>query len=189
MEAVIQKPLGNVKGSHPGRLVLKTVKHELMLADRRDRKLEAVLERLLYIVCTKHRQRSHHLYILPSEHQDVCVCPQKHSEITHEAGDASAWLSLGIYDMVEAKFITDHLRHWKMLGKVCRNADRTCTGAAASVRGREGLVEIEMEHIEAHVARTYHTDKRVHVGTVVVKQTAALMDKGSNLPDILLEKS
>ena len=50
-------------------------------------------------------------------------------------------------------------------------------------------MEIKMEHIKSHVARTYHTDQRVHVCTVVVKESATLVNKGSNLLDILLKQS
>ena len=53
MESVVKKPLRYVKCSDTRRLVCKTIENEFMLAYGRDRKLEAVLQRLLDIVCTK----------------------------------------------------------------------------------------------------------------------------------------
>jgi hypothetical protein len=69
------------------------------------------------------------------------------------------------------------------------NANRTGTRTASSMRGRERLMKIEMKHIKSHIARTYHTDKRIHVCTVIIKKSSAIMHKRGNLLDVLLEKS
>ena len=50
-------------------------------------------------------------------------------------------------------------------------------------------MQIKMQHIESHVTGTYHTDERVHVGSVIVQESATLMYKGCNLLDVLLEQS
>ena len=85
METIIQQSLGYIESSDTGRFVLQSVKYELMLADRRYRKFKAILKRLLYIVSTENRKRTHHLHILLSEHEDICVRTEKDSEITHES--------------------------------------------------------------------------------------------------------
>ena len=70
-----------------------------------------------------------------------------------------------------------------------RNTHRTSTRATATVRSRECLMEIQMKYIKAHISRTDDTHERVHVGTVIIKQSAAVMNQGSNFLDILLEQS
>ena len=76
-----------------------------------------------------------------------------------------------------------------MGNKMSCHSYRTGSRAASSVRCRERLVQIQMEHIKAHVTRTYHTHQRVHVSSVIIEQTAALMNQSRNLLDILLEQS
>ena len=46
-----------------------------------------------------------------------------------------------------------------------------------------------MENIKSHVAWAHHTDERVHICSVIVKESATLMHKGSNLFDVLLKES
>ena len=50
-------------------------------------------------------------------------------------------------------------------------------------------MKVEMEHVKSHVTRTYHSDERIHVGSVIVKESAALMYKRCDFLDILLEES
>ena len=57
------------------------------------------------------------------------------------------------------------------------------------MRRREGLVQVDMHNIEAHVSRTDHTEHRVHVGAVVVEQAAACMDELRDLADLSFEET
>ena len=75
MESIVQKPLCDIEGGNAGRLVKKTVENELMLAYSRNRKLEAVLERLLDIIRTQNSKRTDHPDILFAKHQDICISP------------------------------------------------------------------------------------------------------------------
>ncbi len=61
-------------------------------------------------------------------------------------------------------------------------------GSAASVRGRKGLVEIEVDDIEAHVTRPEAADEGVEVRTIVVGEAAGLVDQLADLPDVALEE-
>ena len=76
-----------------------------------------------------------------------------------------------------------------MLRQMGSHTYRSCSRATTAVRGGECLVEVEMEDVKAHVSRTYDSHQRVHVGTIVIQQTATFMHKRRNLPDILLEKT
>ena len=57
------------------------------------------------------------------------------------------------------------------------------------MRGRECLVQVQVHDIESHIARTYHTEKRVHVRSVIIEQSAAAVYEGCNLANLFLEQS
>ena len=67
------------------------------------------------------------------------------------------------------------------------HADRPGPGSAAAVGRREGLVQVEVHHVEAHVAGPRHPDQRVEVGAVVVQQRAGVVGEPRDLEDVLLE--
>ena len=73
--------------------------------------------------------------------------------------------------------------------KMSSNADRTRTWTTTSVRCGERLMQIEVHHIKSHVSRTNDAHKRIHVGSIIVKQTSALVNKCCNLLYILLEQT
>ena len=50
-------------------------------------------------------------------------------------------------------------------------------------------MEIQVKDIESHIARARHTDQRVHVGSIIIEQSSALVDEGSDLPYLLLEQA
>ena len=50
-------------------------------------------------------------------------------------------------------------------------------------------MEIKVKHVKSHIARTYHTDKRIHVRSVVIEKSSAIMNESRDLLDVLLEKS
>src|SRR5687767_14635600 len=49
---------------------------------------------------------------------------------------------------------------------------RTAARAAAPVRCRECLMQVQMNHINAHVARASNPDESVHVGAVHINEAA-----------------
>ena len=57
------------------------------------------------------------------------------------------------------------------------------------MRSRECLMQIQMEHVKSHIARTYDTHERIHIRAIILEQTAALMNEGCNLENLLLEES
>src|SRR5262249_56808562 len=62
-------------------------------------------------------------------------------------------------------------------------------GAAAAVGRRERLVQVELQDVDAHVARLGDTEERVHVRAVHVEETAPGMDRGRDGFDLLLEEA
>jgi hypothetical protein len=60
-------------------------------------------------------------------------------------------------------------------------------GAAAAVRGGEGLVEVVVHHVHAEVARLRDADEGVHVRPIHVQQGAGVVDHLGDLDDLRLE--
>ena len=50
-------------------------------------------------------------------------------------------------------------------------------------------MQIDMHHVEAHIARTASPQHRIQVGTIVVHQTTTVMDEFGNLWDTHLEET
>ena len=63
------------------------------------------------------------------------------------------------------------------------------TGAASSVRGGKGLVQVEVYHVEAHIARTRDPHHGVEVGAVVVVQAARLVDNAGDFQNVFVKQS
>ena len=55
------------------------------------------------------------------------------------------------------------------------------------MRSGEGLVQIHVHHVEAHVAGSGLAENGIEIGAIVVQQTAGLVDDGGDLGDIPLE--
>ena len=68
------------------------------------------------------------------------------------------------------------------------DSDRTGSRTATSMWCGEGLVQIEVQHIESHISRTDDSDERIHIRTVIIQQTAAFMHQGRDFLDILLKQ-
>mmetsp|Transcript_25440 Transcript_25440/g.63819 ORF Transcript_25440/g.63819 Transcript_25440/m.63819 type:complete len:610 (+) Transcript_25440:1381-3210(+) len=67
------------------------------------------------------------------------------------------------------------------------HTDRTHTGTAAAVRNAEGLVQVQMAHVGADVARAGERNLRVHVGAVQVHLATVLVNDLAHLFDARLE--
>jgi hypothetical protein len=67
------------------------------------------------------------------------------------------------------------------------DADGAGTGPAAAVRGRERLVEVDVEDVDAHVAGTDDPRQGVHVGPVHIDEAALGVDDLGDAADVGLE--
>ena len=73
------------------------------------------------------------------------------------------------------------------LREVRADRDRTDARAATAVRDAEGLVQVQVRHVAAELARRGQADHRVHVRAVDVHLAAVRMDDLADLADVLLE--
>ena len=70
-----------------------------------------------------------------------------------------------------------------------RHRDRAGSRSAAAVGGGEGLVQVEVDDVEAHVARADNAEDRVQVGAVVVEEPAGVVDHLGDLDDVFFEQA
>ena len=68
------------------------------------------------------------------------------------------------------------------------HGDRPRARAAAAVRLGEGLVQVEVDDVEAHVAGPGHAHHRVQVRAVVVERRAGVVDDLGDLLDVAVEQ-
>ena len=64
---------------------------------------------------------------------------------------------------------------------------RADAGSASAVRNAERLVQVQVAHIAAELARPGHPDQGVEVGPVDVDLAAGVMHRGADLGDVVLE--
>ena len=69
------------------------------------------------------------------------------------------------------------------------DGDRSGARSPAAVGGGEGLVQIHVHDVEAHVTRSHRAENRVEVRAVVVEQTSDLVHRGGDLGDLLFEQT
>ena len=55
--------------------------------------------------------------------------------------------------------------------------NRTTARTTATMRCRESLMQIDMHHIEAHISRTACAEHRIQVSSVIIHQSATLMNE------------
>ena len=84
VEAIIKKSLGYIQSSYPCRLVCKTIKDKFVFADSRNRKFIYILQGFLDIIGDLDSLRAFFSDILLTKHQDICICSQENTEVTHE---------------------------------------------------------------------------------------------------------
>src|SRR5687768_12008146 len=82
-----------------------------------------------------------------------------------------------------------HDRSRKKLLQALAYANRTRPGSAASVRGREGLVQIEVHDVYVHIAWADHAEDCVEIGAVVVDQPTSLVDNVDCLSNVFVPQA
>ena len=97
----------------------------------------------------------------------------------------------GLLGIVEGKptVLLHHQRAGHILAQKVLAADRARTGATAAMRRGEGLVQVRVDAVEAHVARADDAHDGVEVRAVVVAQSARVVDDLRDLEDVLVENA
>ena len=131
------------------------------------------------IVGVQRRELAHALHAVAAEHESVGQGAQENARIAHE-GRQPADAVRGFRPSITFGGLFDD---WA--GQVGRQqfsgSDRTGAGSAAAMGCRERLVQVEVQHIEAHVGRLHLAQDRIQVGAVVVQQTPCVVNDGGDL--------
>src|ERR1044072_871169 len=79
--------------------------------------------------------------------------------------------------------------HWEKRFEFLCTATRATAWTTTAMWGREGLVQVEMDDIDAHVAWTRDADERFHVRAVHVDEPASFMNDVADLFDVAFEEA
>ncbi len=191
MEAEIEQPLGEIHRRHAERFGLALEGDDEFVAGPplRESRIEAGLAQFRHqIVGVQGGVFRDPTHAGAAEQAGVNIGAQDHPGVAHErrqAADALRPVGFGQPAIALAVLADDGNRQKRLQPGVDRH--RTRAGTAAAVRSGEGLVQVHVHHVEAHVAGSGLAENGVEVGAVVVEQAAGRMDDGGDFGDVPLE--
>ena len=110
-----------------------------------------------------------------AQQAQVHVGAHHNGEVSVEGADPSdAFRSVVIQRVAVVRGADDAGNRQKRF-QTCGDANRPGSWAASAMRSGEGLVQVEVHDIYAHIAGAGNSQQRVEVGAVAVDQTAALV--------------
>jgi hypothetical protein len=198
VEAEVEQALGEVEGGDP-QLALHRLagEDELVHAvavegDRQALRRRALGQPRLQVVGVQDRGLGGLGEAVGAEAEDVGVGADEDAEVALEAAQAADRLGpLEVEVVARAAAVValaaHHLRARQEGLDPLGDRDRPRPRAAAAVRLAEGLVQVDVDDVEAHVAGPRVAHHRVEVGAVVVEGAARLVDQPGDLGDVLVE--
>ena len=193
VEFVIHQALGNIQ-----RMDLRSVRqlpfeNEFMHARTVKGQRIDLLQRFHHVVGVQRGEFAHPAQTFFTKHQDIDISLDHNAEMAPEGADLAQALFRHLQSVERRQFVGLFL---KDAGDRSRNVvrqeflctDRTGTRTAAAVRGGEGLMQIEVHHIEAEIPRTGDAQQGVHVGTVAVYQAAGLVHHLVDFGDVFIKE-
>ncbi len=156
---------------------------------RREGQVEAALAQpRLQVIGVERGELGDPVHALAAQHSGVDVGAQQHAGIAHEGAEAADALRqiLLVQPAVFFTLLADQRdRHERQ--QALGHAHRAGTRTTAAVRRAEGLVQIHVDHVEAHIARAHLAKDGVEVGAVVIQQATDLVHDLGDLGDLALE--
>ncbi len=188
---MIEQPLGEVHRVDAELLRLPLQRDDELVA-RAPIRIRGVEARLLqacqHVVRVQRSIFGDALHSGATEHAHIDVGAQQHAGVTHECRQATDRLRhVGCVEPAIAIAVLADDRNRQERQQALADADRTGARPAAAVRRRERLVQIHVNDVESHGARTHLAENRVEVRAVVIQQAAGLVDQLGNLLDATLE--
>ena len=126
-----------------------------------------------------------------SQGPDVGIGPDQHPEVSVEARHlADAPLRVSQDERLPPISLSS-LYHWrrKERRQPLPGTDGARAWPASTMGGAEGLVQIEVRHVESQRAQLGLAQQRVHIRAVAVDQPAGIVDHLADLQDIPLEET
>ena len=124
--------------------------------------------------------------------QHVGQRPHEHAHLAlerrHAAERFQALASLlGVFH--QHGFLANHAheRHWREGRQALGQHHRTRTGTAATVRGREGFVQVDVHRVDTKIAGAHFARDGVVVRAVAIKIAARIVHRLGNLDDLFFK--
>ena len=125
-----------------------------------------------------------------SQHLCVHIGAQQYTGIAGKGGKATDALgALFLGQPVKVATVRANHGNGQERQQPLADAHRPGAGAAATVGGGEGLVQVHVDHIEAHIAGAHPSEYGVEIGAVVVQQPAGPVHPVGDFLDTALEHS
>ena len=191
MESVVEQTFGEVHGGHAELLGLALEGHDELVAGATlwVGGLEALgLEPSHQIVGVQGGELGDPLHPLAAEQPGVDIGAQQDAHVAAEGRESAD--GLGTVALAEpAVFVpvASHQRHGQERLQARRNPHRTRPRTAAPMGRGEGLVQVHVDDVEAHVARAHLAEDGVEVGAVVIEQAPGLVHRGGDRLDVAVE--
>ena len=182
METEVEQPLRHLqrRGVVGGVVVAavfgaQPVKHKLVLAQSLDGQFVVVFKLLLNIVGIEHGEFCRLRNVLVAERQQIGIGPHENAEVAEPRGDAAKCLFREAHSVLLLHFVEIDLGIGQIFLQTLAHAYRTAAGTAAAVGRGECLVQVDVHHVETHIARAANAHHWVEVRAIVVHQAAALV--------------
>ncbi len=124
-----------------------------------------------------------------AERQDICIGLEQDAEVAVEGGDIADAMFFVIAEEIGAVLPPLDKRGGEKVDELAADADGAGAGAAAAVRCGEGLVEVEVDDVEADVAGAALAEDGVQVRPVIVHEAAGLVGQGGDVFDAGVEEA
>ena len=183
VDAVVQQALGDVHGGAAGGVLQVLEGHdELVHTGPGVGHGVFFAQALHHVVGVEDRVSGRLGDALPAQGEDVGQGLHHHGEVAVKILHPADGM-FGRGQMIP-RLILCHHRSRQEAAEELLAAHRAGAGAAAAVGGGEGLVEVQVDHVEAHVAGADHPHDRVEIGPVVVAQAPRVVDDPGDLQDV-----
>ena len=129
---------------------------------------------LLDVVGIQYGEFACHGNVLLAKRQQIGIGTDDDAIVAKEGADATQRLGV-VYQGEVTILLKFNLWVGQIVLQSFSYANRTASRTSTAMRCGEGLVQVDVHDIEAHIARTAHAEHGVEVGSVVVHQTATFV--------------
>ena len=185
MIAAVDQALGDVHRRHAVLLLGRVVEDDLVQAVLREGQVVDPLQARLDVVGVEDRRLGRSLELVPHGAR-VGQRPHQDGEVAEEGLEASDGERQIGTERVAVSLLTDARRGQEGLQSLAHH-DGARAGTSAAVRRGEGLVDVEVHHVDPHLGDVHVAHQGVHVGAVTVDQSALLVDDLGDLGHVALE--
>ena len=188
VHAVVEEAFCHIESGDAGFFFVMFQRHdEFMHADARIGDIHVRRELVHEVVRIQHRLTGGFGEAIATEHQDIGQRTNHDEEIAVEHLHLSKRMSES-FQMVALSFFHHDRRRQEVFQEIFAS-HRAAPRAAAAMRGRKGLVQIQMHTVESHIPRTRTSDDGIEVRPIVVAKAARFVDDAGDFQNIRIENA